>query len=231
MAYKEKELAHKPQSLSHQIGAAFGLVFLTSYQALQRLQVPHIGEKNSLKGRKVLIIGGSGGTGSAAVLLAKRYFGADLVVVITSSKNSKFVKQLGADQVLDYTIGKEGLTEKLQDFAGTFDLVYDTVGGYDDYYGINVLKNNKDSVFVTIAGQIPKGGTVFGTKNASFFSVSFKGEEYEKLLNWIAQEGLSEKIPITTVKLENVSHAHQLIETERTVGKIVLEIPQHGWAQ
>ena len=227
VAYKEKEVAHKPSELSHQIGAAFGVIFLTTFQALKKLQVPSCGEKDSLKGKRVLIIGGSGGTGSAAVLLAKKYFGADLVLAIASAKNSQFVQGLGADQVLDYTTGKDDLTEKLKSLSGTFDIVLDTIGGYNDYYGVDVLKPNDVSVFVTIAGEVPKETTVFGTRNASFHVMNYNGEEYEKILNWIVQDGLKDKIPISHVfKLEDVARAHQLIEAQRTVGKIILEIPQ-----
>jgi len=46
-------------------------------------------------------------------------------------------------------------------------------------------------------------------------------------LNSIVQDGLQDKIPISHVfKLENVARAHQLLETQRTVEKIILEIPQ-----
>lgn len=57
--------------------------------------------------------------------------------------------------------------------------------------------------------------------------MSTDGTTYEQILNWLDKEGLATKIPIAhVVTLENVSQAHKLIETQRTVGKIVLKIPQ-----
>ena len=59
-------------------------------------------EKANLKSKsKVLILGGSGGTGSFAIQLAKNVL--ELHVTVTcSSKNAEFCKSLGADVVIDY---------------------------------------------------------------------------------------------------------------------------------
>ncbi|KAF0972855.1 hypothetical protein FDP41_009104 [Naegleria fowleri] len=204
VAFHENELAHKPRALDHQVGAANGVIFLTTFQSFQKFHTAKSGEQGSLKGRKVLIIGGSGGTGAAAVLLAKHYFKAELVISIASQKNSSFVKSLGADDVLDYSEGKEQLEKRLKGL------------------------NSPGSVFVTIAGALPsQGNSVFGTNNYSFLAMSTDGTTYEQILNWLDKEGLATKIPIAhVVTLENVSQAHKLIETQRTVGKIVLKIPQ-----
>ncbi|KAG2385667.1 hypothetical protein C9374_003482 [Naegleria lovaniensis] len=229
VSYHENDLAHKPKIIDHQVGAAGGVIYLTTFQSFQKFHTAQSGQQDSLKGRKVLIIGGSGGTGAAAILLAKYYFKAELVVAIASKKNSSFVKSLGADEVLDYSEGKDQLSKRLKDaYVETFDIVLDTIGGYNDLYGINVLKNSPESVFVTIAGSLPsQGNTAFGADNYSFLAMSADGNTYEKILNWLVKEDLANKIPIAkVVTLENVSQAHKLIETQRTVGKIVLKIPQ-----
>ena len=76
---------------------------------------------------KVLVIGASGGCGSAGVQLA-RALGTKEIVGVSSGKNAEMAQ--GADRVLDYT--QQCLAEE----AADFDLVYDTAtasGAGEDY--------------------------------------------------------------------------------------------------
>lgn len=103
---------------------------MTTYQAL-------VDHAHLRQGQKVLIIGGSSGTGeilsfssfplspfsgSFGVQLAK-HVGAT-VAAVCSEKNVEFVQGLGADQVIDYT--KEDWAEVLR--GQEYDVVYDCVG-------------------------------------------------------------------------------------------------------
>jgi NADPH:quinone reductase-like Zn-dependent oxidoreductase len=67
----------------------------------------------------VLVIGASGGCGSAGVQLAKA-LGAREVVGVCSGKNAELVRAQGADRVVDYQ------TQRLADEAADYDVVYDT---------------------------------------------------------------------------------------------------------
>jgi NADPH:quinone reductase-like Zn-dependent oxidoreductase len=74
--------------------AAFSLAALTAWQAM-------LDVANLSSGQSILITGASGGVGSMAVQLAKAK-GA-FVIGTASGKNQQFVRDLGADEFVDYT--------------------------------------------------------------------------------------------------------------------------------
>jgi len=125
IAVKEDGVALKPTSLSMEEAASMPLVGLTAWQALI--------EKGQLaKGQKVLIHAGSGGVGTFAIQLAK-HVGAT-VATTASAANAEWLKQLGADIVIDY---------KKDDFAAIlkdYDVVLDTQGGNTLEKSLRVLK-------------------------------------------------------------------------------------------
>ena len=93
IAIKETSLAIKPKALTMEEAASIPLVGLTAWQAL-------IQKANLQPGQKVFIQAGSGGVGTFAIQLAK-HLGA-FVATTTSTGNVDWVKNLGADVVIDY---------------------------------------------------------------------------------------------------------------------------------
>lgn len=135
IAVEQSEVALKPRNLSFIEAASLPLVALTSWQALV-----DIGSVQP--GTRVLIHAGSGGIGTFAIQLAKS-LGA-VVTTTTSSRNSEFVRTLGADHVIDYT---------QQDFvsaAGPQDLVFATIEGASVYRSFEVLAPG--GIVVSIVG-------------------------------------------------------------------------------
>jgi NADPH:quinone reductase-like Zn-dependent oxidoreductase len=110
---KEWEVASKPRSLSFIEAAAVPMGALTAWQAL-------VDTAAVAPGQTILIHGGSGGVGSFAVQIAKAR-GAR-VVATASILNQDLLKQLGADQAIDYT------STKFEDVVHEVDAVLDPVG-------------------------------------------------------------------------------------------------------
>ncbi|HSZ87681.1 MAG TPA: NADP-dependent oxidoreductase, partial [Puia sp.] len=110
---KADQVNRKPETIDHIKAAAVPLAGLTAWQGL----FDH-GKLNS--GERVLIHGASGGVGTFAVQFAK-WKGA-YVIGTSSEKNVDFLKELGADEVIDYK--KENFEDRLHDV----DLVFDTIG-------------------------------------------------------------------------------------------------------
>lgn len=107
-------LAEKPDLISTQEAAAGTLAALTAWQVL-------LDETKLQAGEKILIHAAAGGVGHFAVQIAK-YLGA-FVIGTASEANYDFVKELGADDFVDYT------KEKFEDIVKDVDVVFDTVGG------------------------------------------------------------------------------------------------------
>jgi NADPH:quinone reductase-like Zn-dependent oxidoreductase len=109
---EEKTLGIKPSNMSYEEAATIPYGAIMASNLLR--------QANIQSGEKVLILGASGGIGSAAVQLAK-HFGAH-VTGICSTPGLDYVKALGADRVIDYT--KEDFTKN----GETYDLIFDVLG-------------------------------------------------------------------------------------------------------
>lgn len=122
---KENELSEKPKNLDYKEASSVPMGALTSWQA--------IFETAKLKsGQKILIHAASGGVGSMAVQLAKAK-GA-YVIGTASASNKDFVKDLGADEFIDYT------STNFEEVVNNVDVVYDTIGGDTQKRSFQVLK-------------------------------------------------------------------------------------------
>uniref|UniRef100_A0AAQ4PKW5 NAD(P)H oxidoreductase RTN4IP1, mitochondrial n=1 Tax=Gasterosteus aculeatus aculeatus TaxID=481459 RepID=A0AAQ4PKW5_GASAC len=136
------EVSHKPKSLSHVEAAAVPYVATTAWSAL--VNTGGLNKDNCAK-KRVLILGGSGGVGTFAIQMLKAW-GAH--VTVTCSQNAeRFVRDLGADHVVDYTAGP--VEEPLSSLE-KFDLILDNVGGDTERWALNLLKPWCGAKFVTL---------------------------------------------------------------------------------
>jgi NADPH:quinone reductase-like Zn-dependent oxidoreductase len=107
------KLARRPDNLTAVQAAAVSVSALTALQAVR--DHGHV-----QAGKKVLVIGASGGVGTFAVQIAKAY-GADVTGVCSTTKTD-LVQSIGADHVIDYT------RADFADGAHRYDVIIDTGG-------------------------------------------------------------------------------------------------------
>lgn len=124
IAVAEEDLALKPASAGMEEAGSLPLVALTAWQAL-------VEQGNVRPGHKVLIHAGAGGVGSIAIQLAK-HLGAT-VATTASSSNADFVRDLGADIVIDYR------TQDFEQLLSGYDLVLDSLGGENLQKSLRIL--------------------------------------------------------------------------------------------
>jgi NADPH:quinone reductase-like Zn-dependent oxidoreductase len=154
VAVRATELAPKPVTLTHALAAAVPLSALTAWQALF--------DQGGLRaGQRVLIHGGAGGVGSFAVQLA-RWRGTH-VVATASARDTELVRDLGADEVIDYR------TQRFEEVVADMDLVFDTVGGETWERSWDVLR--PDGRLVSIAVPRPPERETGDGRRAIWFVV------------------------------------------------------------
>jgi len=133
------ELALKPANIDHAHAAAAPMSLLTAWQFLMELghDVPNPLQPNRhepvpLAGQTVLVNGAAGGVGQFVVQIAK-WQGAR-VIAVASGKHEGFVRDLGADEFINYT------TTQAEDVVRELDLVVDCVGGPNTGRFLRTLK-------------------------------------------------------------------------------------------
>lgn len=201
--------ARKPQNASYDEAAALPLAGVSALQALE----DHIALQH---GQRILIHGGAGGIGSIAVQLAKSLGGYVATTVRADDRN--YVKELGADQVIDYQ--KEAFEKLLTEF----DAVLDTVGGDTTNRSFQVLR--RGGILVSMLGQPDpelakkSGVTVIGQNTNS------NTQHLNRLAELI--DGGKIKIHVDKVfPLEKAREAFRHLEEGHPRGKIVVKIEDY----
>lgn len=199
-------IALKPSSVNFVEAASMPLVGSSAIQALEE----HIKLQN---GQKILIHGGAGGIGHVAIQLAKE-LGA-YVATTVSSNDVDFVKELGADEVIDYK------SQKFEEILKDFDAVFDTVGGETLNKSFEVVK--KGAVIVTMVNQPDKELV----QKYSVTAIWQFTDTNTKHLKRLAQLVDNEKIKVNIDKvfpLPEIKEAFKYQEEVHPKGKVVIKI-------
>ena len=203
---RESELALKPKSLHHVRAAAVPLAAVTAWQALF--------DAGQLKrGQRVLLHGGSGGVGHVAVQLAK-WKGAH-VLATASTKSQELLRELGADEPIDYT------KQKFEDVARDVDLVLDLIGGETQERSWSVLKKGGVLLSLVQPPSVEKAKAL-GVR-AAFVAGHPSGAQLADVAKIIDSGQLAPVID-RILPISEVRRAHELSKPGHTHGKIVLRI-------
>lgn len=202
-------LADKPDQITHQEAAASSLAALTAWQVLMQ-------QAKVQSGERVLMHAAAGGVGHFGVQIAK-YLGA-YVIGTGSDVNYDFVKELGADEYVDYN------HERFEEVIQNVDIVFDAVGGDNPKRSLDIIRGG--GLLIAIAGgitdEVKKLAEEKGVK-AWAYLVQSNGDDMEQLAE-LLEAGTIKPYISHEFSFNQIAEAHQQIETGRTRGKIVINM-------
>jgi NADPH:quinone reductase-like Zn-dependent oxidoreductase len=205
----QERIAKMPASLSFAEAASMPLAAQTALQGLRKGRARF--------GSRVLIIGASGGVGTFAVQIAK-VLGCH-VTGVCSGRNADFVRQLGADEVIDYTLGD------YRESAGLFDLVFD-VTSYESPDTCAAMISER-GWFISTGGD-PRAmlGTplyrLLGRNAGTVVVESWRADLDE--LSAMVESGKLKPIIDSEFDLANSEQAYQRSRSGRSRGKVVIRV-------
>jgi NADPH:quinone reductase-like Zn-dependent oxidoreductase len=202
------EIAPKPAKISYAEAATVPISALTAWQGL-------IDRAHLQSGQRVLIHGASGGVGVFAVQLAHHHLGA-YVIATASERNRDFVKQLGADEFIDYK------SQRFEDIAKNIDVVFDCVGGETFERSFAVLKPGGQ--IITIAASAEAEALNDERRKNAFFIVEPNQKQLIEITSLI-DKGILKPIVDAVVPLADAASAYNgTLKPRQGRGKIAIEI-------
>lgn len=234
IAVAEGELARIPEGLDDVGAAALAYVGATAWAAL----VGHAGlTRENAAGQRVLVVAGAGGTGSFVVQWMKAW--GCSVGAVASAQNAGYVRELGADEVVDYT--KDDFTDVCSDY----DVVFDNVGTHEGR-AIGTLKRDGTARFVTIVHPFLSTLDELGLETgmpAANEEQARRRSQFPDLAAYawsVAQptaDGMAEFARLhadgrlapqitATYSLEAAREAHERLEAGHVPGKLVLTVDE-----
>ncbi len=199
-------VARKPPALSHVDATALALTGLTAIRAIE--------DTLKLKsGETILIQGGAGGVASFAIRLAK-HIGAR-VITTASAANHDFVRELGADQVIDYN------ATDFRKVVSNVDAVFETVGGDVAMQSFAVLKPGGRAAFIASGAQAPKPDRADVTSLRP--AVSRDRPALERIAE-LHRIGVVRVPPVRLFALADAVEAVQISKARHLKGKLVFKV-------
>ena len=204
------QLGRAPSSVGLEAAAAVPLAAQTALQALRN-------DAKLRSGQRALINGASGGVGVFAVQIAK-ILGAH-VTAVCSERNVDLVRDLGADEVIDYN------QTELTNIAARYDLFFDVFGNYAFDRVTHLLESDGTYVHTIPSGRIIQdiARTLFRKKRAKLVIVKSRRSQ----LDWLREQIDAARIRVVvdrTFSLSEAADAHRYMETKRARGKVVLHV-------
>ncbi|KOR85820.1 quinone oxidoreductase [Bacillus sp. FJAT-22058] len=218
-------LAHKPKNLTMEEAAALPLVAITAWEAL-------FNRAHLVPGQDILIHAATGGVGHVAIQLAK-WQGATVYTTASSQEKLEIGTRLGADVTINYR--EESVHDyvlKYTDGKG-FDVVFDTVGGenLDRSFEAAAVHGTVAAIAARSTHDLSPVHSKGLSLHVTFMLLKILNKDmhkqYGEILKKVAkvvEEGkLRPLVDPNMFTFDEVSKAHEYMESGKAIGKIVLK--------
>lgn len=207
-------VARKPTTLSHLEAAAVPLAALTAWGLVVDVAQAH-------EGQRILIHAGAGGVGHFAVQFAA-HFGAH-VIATGSARNTEWLRELGASEVIDYT------ANRFEDVARDVDVVIDLIGNVHNDTGTRSLRALRPGGLIV---NVPTGSWPNFIADAT--AAGMRATHFKLAPDGTALAGIAKLLDSGAIRvhvdrvfeLGLLAEANHALETGHTRGKIVLKVAE-----
>ncbi|SFD25913.1 zinc-binding alcohol dehydrogenase family protein [Pseudoalteromonas denitrificans] len=233
----ERIVGHKPKSLSNSEAAALPLTAITAWELLfERLAIKQQHPDSKERSKDViLIVGAAGGVGSILVQLANVLTGATVIATASRENSAKWVKTLGADYVIDHSKPLQNQIEQLNIGQVTHIASLTHTDSYLDSYVALLAPMGKIALI-----DDPKSLDISKLKlkslslhwefmfTRSMFNTSDIIKQHHllnKVSDLIDQGYIQTTVGknLGTINAKNLKAAHEILESGKSIGKIVLQ--------
>jgi zinc-binding alcohol dehydrogenase family protein len=227
----QRIVSFKPKSLSFTEAAALPLTAITAWELLfDRFEL----NEHNTKGKSLLVIGAAGGVGSVLLQLARQKTQLKLIGTASRAETSEWVKTLGADLVVDH---KKPMAAQLKTL-GLPEVDYVISLTHTDHHFNDILELIKPQGKLALIDD-PELIDIRPMKRKSLslhWELMFTRSLYQtddmivqqQLLQQVADMVDAGQLKTTLnsdfglINAENLRKAHQLIESQQAIGKLVL---------
>ena len=209
--------------------AAFIMIYATSHHAL-------VDRAELTAGETVLILGAAGGVGSSAIQIAKAV-GAKVIAAASTDEKCALCRQLGADEVINYTNGDFREQIKALTQGKGPDVIYDPVGGeFSEPAFRSIAWRGRYLVVGFAAGPIPalpwnlallKGASIVGVFWGDFAKrePQKNAEMMQTLTDWYEHKKIKPFID-STMPMDQLMQAYERMNSRAVQGKLVMVNPE-----
>lgn len=228
-----RQVVRMGDEVPFEVGADLGIPALTAHRCLTLASDgPARLRPGALAGRTVLVSGGAGAVGNAAIQLAK-WAGAFVLATVSSKEKADLATAAGADVVINYR--EEDVVARVREHSRTGPQIVVEVNTENLRTDLTVLAPG-GNIAIYVAGEVTIPSFRAMLKNASLdfvLTYSTSTEEKDDAVAAVAEAvdegafhvGEEAGLPILRFPFDRVADAHEAVENH-AVGKVVIEVTE-----
>lgn len=218
IAVRESNLLKLPEQISFEEAAATPVVFQTAWRAL-------ISKARIQPGDAVVILGASGGTGSACIQIAK-LAGANVIAVTSSKEKISYIKKMGADIVFNRK--SEDYWKKIDAYTNNrgVDVVIENIGAATWAQSLkSLVKGGRLVTYGRTTGSLAETDIrmIFWNQLSIIGSTMASQREFNKVMQLIFK-GTLQPVIDSVFPLEEAGSAYERLQNGEQFGKIIIKI-------